>query len=293
MKHNIPQWSYEKHSAVEINSFQLKKLPSCYSNPDSIDAWRHNRMLKPVLTLLKIYPESTWMTVGDGNFGSDAYFLKKNGANVLATSLNDSTLSFAKKQGYIDKFEVENAEKISFPDNFFDFVLCKESYHHFPRPSIAFYEMLRVSKNGIILIEPQESSKKILNYLKDFFKKCIRNDKSTLFEESGNFIYKVNTNEIKKMMIALNFEVIAIKNFNDFYHPKLASYKSSKWSFPFIVTKFGIFLQNLFGILRILDFGGTCIIIFKGVPAEDLLNELKLNNFYIQFLPKNPYLYAV
>ncbi|MCX7986598.1 MAG: class I SAM-dependent methyltransferase, partial [Bacteroidales bacterium] len=53
-----------------------------------------------------------------------------------------------------DKYRKENAEQLSVPDNSYDYVSCREALHHFPRPYLALYEMLRVSKKGIIIIEP-------------------------------------------------------------------------------------------------------------------------------------------
>lgn len=284
------KWSYIRHSNNEFIRSQSESLPSSYINPNSIDAWRHLRMHETILPLLKYYTKSTWMTIGDGNFGSDANFLIKHGMDVIATSLNDNSLSIAKEGGYIEKYKVENAENISFSDSAFDFVFCKEAYHHFPRPPIAFYEMLRVSSKGIVLIEPQESSRKILNFLKDIFKKWIRKDKTMLFEKSGNFIYKINIREIEKMMTALNYKVVVSKKLNDFYFPKYSGRLANKWSYPLLITKFGCFFQNILGSLNLIDFGGVCIIAFKDTPPDDLLLQLKRSNFNIHLLPDNPFL---
>ncbi len=204
--------------------------------------------------------------------------------------MNDNSLTVAKERGFIEKYKAENAESISFAEDTFDFVFCKESYHHFPRPAVAFYEMLRVSRKGVVLIEPQESSKKILNFLKDGFKKWIRKDKTNLFEESGNFIYRINIKEIVKMMTALNYKVVASKKFNDFYFSKYSECQSNKFSYPFLVTKFGCFIQNVLGKLNLVDFGGACVIVFKEVPPENLLVELRKNNFRVHLLPQNPFL---
>lgn len=56
-------------------------------------------------------------------------------------------------------------------------------------------------------------------------KKFIRGDQSALFEPSGNFIYRISVREIEKMMTAINNPTIAVRFFNTFYHPKLASQK--------------------------------------------------------------------
>lgn len=290
MNHNDPQWSYDKQRNNEQLVFKEQRLPPCYANPTSIDAWRHRRMHESLMPLLRDHPGARWLTVGDGNYGSDAHFLKENGADVLASSLTDEHLVVAKEKGFIDEYRAENAEKLSAADGAFDFVLCKESYHHFPRPPIALYEMLRVARRAVILIEPQETARKVLDYAKDIIKRLIRKDASTSFEPSGNFIFRVNIHEIEKMMIALNYEVVATRKFNDFYHPRVSSKEYAPFSMPVIITKFGIFIQNILCASKALDYGLATVMAFKEKPGRDLLRELERHGFKVSFLPKNPYL---
>ncbi len=73
---SFQDWSYKRHTNHEITHAQSELFPSAYTNSQSIDAWRHRRMQEIILPLIKFYPQSTWMTVGDGNFGSDAFFLR-------------------------------------------------------------------------------------------------------------------------------------------------------------------------------------------------------------------------
>ena len=122
----------------------------------TIDYWRHWRMYNTILPVLNYYNDSSWVTVGDGRYGLDSVRLKKinNSIKILPTDISPYLLEESKKMGIISDFSVENAEKLSFPDNHFDFAFCKESYHHLPRPFLGLYEMLRVTKNGIVLIEP-------------------------------------------------------------------------------------------------------------------------------------------
>jgi ubiquinone/menaquinone biosynthesis C-methylase UbiE len=55
-------------------------------------------------------------------------------------------LKIAKDFGFVDEISAENVEKLSFDDNEIDFVLCKESFHHFPRPFMGLCEMLNLRK---------------------------------------------------------------------------------------------------------------------------------------------------
>ena len=39
-------WSYDQHAAEEMVHAVRSDLPSCYTHPNSVDAWRHRRMLE-------------------------------------------------------------------------------------------------------------------------------------------------------------------------------------------------------------------------------------------------------
>jgi len=282
--------SYEKHIINEKKISVDKELPHCYTNPDSIDAWRHNRMRNFILEMIRLYPESKWITLGDGNHASDAYYLEQHGLDVTATSISVETLSIAKQLGYIQKYKAINAEKIDEADNCYDFVYCKEAYHHFPRPPIALYEMLRVASKGVVLIEPQESGTRILNSLKLIVKLFLRGDNSFEFEPTGNYIFRVNIKEIKKMMTSLNLRVVAYKKFNDFYHPKLVSKSSKGFKIAKLITLSGILFQNLLCRMGILDYGLAVVIIFKDECDDNIFKLLRKKGFKISRLPINPYL---
>ena len=97
-------WSYDRHKSHEMRLGQDDWLPSCYAGPDTVDTWRHMRFLECTLPLLKEWPVSEWITVGDGNFGSDAFFLRNHGVAVTATSISSNTLSVAHANGWIDAY---------------------------------------------------------------------------------------------------------------------------------------------------------------------------------------------
>jgi len=290
MKNSNHEWSYGKHMAKELLESKNDALPSCYAYPNSIDNWRHERIHRVLLPLIESYKGCNWITIGDGRYGSDAYFLKKNGVDVTATSLSDHTLAVANDRGYIDKFQSENAERISAEDNSFDFVFLKEAYHHFPRPPIAFYEMLRVAKKAVVMIEPNESRGRLLNHLKRVVKKIIRKDKTDIFEASGNYIFRLDINEMRKKMIALNYHLIAYRELNDFYQPSLATHDAAPGSWQFLLTRFGIAVQNILCKLKLMDSGLVAFIAFKTDPSIDTLENLRSSGFTVESLPINPFL---
>lgn len=277
--------SYARQAASE----QLMNLPTRYTKPDSIDNWRHTRMLDHTRSIWQKFPESTWITVGDGRFGSDAAYLYAHGVNVVATSLTDERLKYAHEQGYFPAFRAENAEHISLQDGAVDFVLCKEAYHHFPRPPIALYEMLRVARIGVVIIEPLDNPK-LLDGLKKMLKRIIRGDREMQFEPSGNFLYRLNIRELKKLMIAMGGEHLAIKGFNDFFHARLGGHDAHGLNVGSVFTRLGIVVQDVLSRIGLLGYGLGCVVVFKPGMGGNTLEPLRESGFECVDLPKNPYM---
>lgn len=282
--------SYDRHTEHEKNLAQVPNLPSCYSSPNSVDAWRHRRMLEPILPIIESFPKAQWLTVGDGRFGSDAYFLAGHGADVTATSISTHTLEVAHSQGFISKFAAENAEAFTLADNSVDFVLCKESYHHFPRPALAFYEMLRIARHAMVLVEPMEGPRRPLEVLKAGVKRVLRDDLSDQFESSGNFLYRISVRETYKMLTAVGYPCMAWKGINDFWYPRFGPADSNRLSLGAVGTRLGIAVQDALSTIRLLNHGLAVMICFKMPPTEALATGLKKIGFTLEILPKNPYL---
>src|SRR6187397_1742744 len=68
---------------------------------DTANHWRHARMYA-VVDSFRSELESSWLTVGDGRYGSDAIEIAEKGfANVLATDISETLLKEAQKEGRI------------------------------------------------------------------------------------------------------------------------------------------------------------------------------------------------
>ena len=281
--------SYQRHSRLEDQSASKGRFPPSFTAPDAIDAWRHRRALDLIKPFIVAHPQATWLTIGDGNFGMDAYHLQGLGVDVLASSLTDSTLKVAAESGYIKKFESVNAEHIQFDDNHFDYVLCKEAYHHFPRPAIAFYEMLRVAQEAVVLIEPYDGPKRVLDMVKEPMKKLLWGKEQTIhFEPCGNYIYRINPKQMGKKLVAMGYTAIAHKTFNDIYLPR---YGKSKFgcSVGYVMTRLVLFLLDLLCAFRLMNPALVGIFCFKKEPSSEQQSALKKCGFKLTHLPVNPY----
>ncbi len=278
--------SYSRQAEDEA---KVVGLPSCFSRPGSNDAWRHRRMLDLVLPFISEFPEAEWMTIGDGNHGSDAYYLSGRGVQALATSISDATLKTSRDLGYIADYRVENAESLTADDESVDFTLCKEAYHHFPRPAIAFYEMVRAARKGVVLIEPCDGPPRLFDRFKNLVKKIIRRDVSTQFESSGNFIFRLEIREIKKMMTAMNYPCVVYRPFNDFYHPRLGG-EFRPLSLRTQILRLGIAVQDVLCALGLMNHGLACVVALKSLPSPGLRENLRKSGYRVSVLPKNPFL---
>jgi ubiquinone/menaquinone biosynthesis C-methylase UbiE len=120
-----------------------------------VDAWRHQRMIAPISPLCS-GTDWEWLTVGDAH-GWDAARLQRMGCrSVTASDLSVQRLRHAAEEGLIEHYREENAESMTAGDGAYDVVFCKEALHHFPRPWIGLYEMLRVARQAVVLIEPRD-----------------------------------------------------------------------------------------------------------------------------------------
>jgi len=280
--------SYEKHAAVEAEQATQLRLPACFTDPDTVDAWRHRRMHEMLAPLIEANPDSKWLTVGDGSYGSDAHFLQQQGVDVLASSLTDHSLKISEEKGFIKKYAAVNAEQIPYGDGSFDFVLCKEAYHHFPRPAIAFYEMLRVAQEAAVLIEPYDGPKRLLDLIKEPAKKLLWGKEQTIhFEPSGNYIYRIHPKQIGKKLAAMGYAAVAYKTFNDIYLPRFG--KSKCGSFGHRITKLAIFAQDLLCALRLLNPALVMVVAFKNDPPSAVAQACGKSGFKPLSLPRNPY----
>jgi ubiquinone/menaquinone biosynthesis C-methylase UbiE len=169
--------------------------------------WRHRRFMEPVLDILQA-KEQTWLTIGDGS-GHDTWIMRNEGfKDILTTDIGDGTLKRSLAEGHIDKFDQANAENLQYADEQFDFVLCKEAYHHMRRPYLGIYEMLRVAKHAVVMIEPQDQ-------WVDFPTRAGKAAAS--YERVGNYVYSMSQREVQKMCLGMNLVGYACKNLQDVY----------------------------------------------------------------------------
>jgi len=292
--------SYERHAQVYSNyaSGEAKsETAQAWLRPGTINTWRFERMYACANPLLEVYPGANWLTVGDGRYGMDAMYLHAHGARALATDISGTLLEEARAKGLIQEYRVENAEALSFRDRSFDFVLCKESYHHFPRPMCALHEMLRVASRAVILIEPNDQAcpegvvTTLSRLTKNLIKKALRRPAAYHdFEDAGNYVYSVSRREMEKVALGMALRTVAFKGVNDYYLPGVEFEPADPASALFRKVSGKIAHYDRLCRLGINQPGLLAAIIFYEAPSGGLKDALRRHGYDVVDLPENPFL---
>lgn len=226
----------EKFLNDDVHKEERRAFHQSWFDETTADYWRHQRMYESIRPLADFYRKEPWLTVGDGRYGLDSYRLNRFfGIDAFPTDISEGPLKIAAEQGVISRYGVENAESLSFADRSFSVVFCKESFHHFPRPIIALYEMIRVADKAVVLIEPNDRNVLVspLNLMKQVLKLAYngifprnsrfdRNykffaDYGNMFEPSGNYLYALSHRELEKIVQGINLCGLAWLGMNDHY----------------------------------------------------------------------------
>jgi SAM-dependent methyltransferase len=91
--------------------------------------------------------------------------------------------------------QAEDLERLSFADDTFDWSFIAAAIHHLPRPALGVYELLRVSRKGMIFIEPHDS------WLVRLF---VSLGLAQEYEEVGNYVFRWSRNDVRKLCRSLH-----------------------------------------------------------------------------------------
>ena len=277
---------YDRH-ALEwqrcLTDPERERIGATWLKNDTLDRWRHDRMLSPVEPFVT---DGNWLTVGDGRYGSDAIWLKARGAQVHASDISSTLLEIAAERGLIDQFSEQNAEALDFEDGAFDYVLCKESAHHFPRPWIAITEMMRVARKGVVLIEPHDQT---MRWTAAYALRRLMGHPDHSFEPVGNYVYSFTRREFEKFQLGMHRRYCAFQGINDHADPRAAFTDCSDLTSVVMRTRFTIMAKNLLCFLGFTTPHLILAFMFKGRPENELERKAVSRGWSFVELPENPF----
>jgi len=294
----------KKYNAEENNLITLlrgKKDERIFTlkNTDCV-AYKMN--IRSLETLTPLFNNNTWLTIGDYT-GFEAKYLIEHEQTVTASDISDVFLKEVHEEGLIEDYKKINAENIDLDENSFDYVSCKEALHHFPRPYLGLYEMIRVAKKGVVLIdEPIDilSKMPLFLFIKnvcDLFNPHLINKiwkNRFSWEEVGNYVFKISEREIEKIAMGMGLPCIAFKRINIKNYSIMKNQEKSH-KIPTdnkLLKKLNreLSIWNFICKLRILPYNSLCSIIFKSIPDDGLLQTLRKKGYEVIEFPKNPYI---
>ena len=118
------QIKYDNHDKEWENALideERKRIALTWLEQTStLDRWRHDRIYDCLKPLIEFNTEASWLTVGDGRYGTDANALFRRGAtNVISTDISDKLLKIGNEKGFIKDYSAQNAENLTFENDKF------------------------------------------------------------------------------------------------------------------------------------------------------------------------------
>jgi len=103
-----------KYDTQEQINLEIAKEEVFNPQPEepNVRSWRQDRIMKKIKPLMK--PEWSWLTVGDGKYGSEASWIIANGSQAHASDYSVPLLEIARARGLINDYSRQNAESLSF-----------------------------------------------------------------------------------------------------------------------------------------------------------------------------------
>lgn len=238
----------------------------------------------------------TFLDVGGAEGYKAALVKTLFGAKVKSCDLSSEACKRAKEIYCIDGEPVD-IHRLPFDDNQFDVVLCSETLEHVTDIKTATYELIRVSKNALIITVPHEPKEVIEKNIKEKIPHAhIHSLEPTSFNFTKNHVQKIITKKIlhpilnipssiveanKKEIIKTNYLPLTVKMYN--YLIPAFRYLFKEKSAGFLM-KIDDYLSK-----KNLPYDGMTFILFKDINSyvDKVIKEIRaldIINFKVPYI---------
>ena len=192
--------------------------------------------------------------------GRELGMLHKYGIKLTATDLTIEQLSDFVRDKIVERAEIQNAERLSYADDSFDYGFVYAGLHHLAHPHAGLCELMRTGREAAIFIEPQDS---LLHAITRMLGRT-----GPDFEPAGNYVYRWKRREVEKIAMSAHAHSFAVKTY---FLPVLMFMRDiTGWKKK--LFQFGFDVANL-----VLSRTGNLFIcmIFKRPPTSEQIVYLK------------------
>jgi len=187
--------------------------------------------LNKMLNKNRISLDNKKVLIASSGSGVDAHYLKRlyKGIQLYFSDINLASMEKLHSNFKKGTAALSDNHYMAFKDNSFDFVFIAASIHHLKEPIRGLYEFIRIAKEGVIVIEPNDS------WLVRFFE--FFGWASEYEVEHDNYVYRFNKRDIHKIAKALFYDY----DFSMFF----AIHKKARTAIEYLILKLLNGLGNL------------------------------------------------
>jgi SAM-dependent methyltransferase len=168
--------------------------PRIVDNTHPYVAWINSYRLRKAVELMGDSISGKTMLSGCGGDGDEADFFQRRGANLTVIDISTVALRAARLRNPALNCICMDAETLTFPDGSFDWVIVRDGLHHLARPLKGFYEAERVSREGFIILEGQDSLPvRLLSKI----------GLAENWDPAGGYVYRFGRREIEKVFSSI------------------------------------------------------------------------------------------
>ncbi len=158
-----------------------------YLNPNPIQRWLLGRFHRRILELAKATSARRILDVGCGE-GFTLREVRESGIQAAMVGADFSPTALSWNQAHQmaqSPLNVADVQHLPFADNCFDLVFCLEVLEHLPDSASGMRELLRVSRDYVLISVPHEPFFRAANFLRGKHLPALGNDPEHLHNYSG------------------------------------------------------------------------------------------------------------
>jgi SAM-dependent methyltransferase len=178
-----------------------------YLNPNPIQRWLLRRFYGHIAGLVRATGALRILDVGCGE-GFTARHLREDGVSATMAGVDYSPAALAwslANHKDLTHLSVADAHYLPFPDVSYDLVLCLEVLEHLPDSSLALRELLRVSRDYVLVSVPHEPFFRGANFVRGKHLRALGNDPEHLHTYDGRAFRRLVAAEAKVVWSGQSF----------------------------------------------------------------------------------------